>query len=247
MRKVLIYFSLLFLSMSCFSSKVLAEDEVYEFTAYYEDGAEHIVGNFDQQTVNDILDSVEPGDSATINITIENRSSSTVDWYMENSSENFEDGKNLGGVYTYRLNYNSSSANREIYNSDKVGGLIDEADTDATIGIEGATEELNDDIILERLAPNAKGVVTMYLALDGETLDNNYQSTEGQLSILFKLEVVPEAKPEEVHHSKIVYIPYTGDSINMNFYIFAELFALLLLAVVVFAYYMYCRRQGSAK
>ena len=246
MKKIFVYFSLILLSVSCFASKVYADSETYDFIAYYEDGATNIESNFDENAVLRILSSMEPGDVATINIAVQNRSSETVDWYMLNSSESFESGKNLGGIYSYSLNYNSSSANREIYNSDKVGGLVNEQDQ--TIGIESATEELKEqDIILERLGPNGSGVVTMRLELNGETLDNNYQDTVGSLTVKFELEIVPKGEPEEVHHERIVYIPNTGDSINLNFYIFAELFALLLLAVIVLAYYIYCRRQENAR
>ena len=233
MKKIILCLSLMVLVLSSFTLNVYADDETQEYTVYYKDGAISS-DDFSESTIGTILDSLEPGDSVTINITLKNASSRSVDWYMKNTSSNF-DANN--GIFTYRLSYGST----DLYNSTTVGGEEGQ-------GIEGATDDFADEWFeLGIQKPGESSVVTMYLALDGETLDYEYEIDSGSLTAEFELEEIPEAHNVVEHHTRIVYIPYTGDTINLNFYIIMEFAALILLAIVVFAYYIYNRRQERSK
>ncbi len=238
MKKVLIYLSLIVLSVSCLTNRVVADSGTHEYTVYY-DGNE-IQYDDASASIDDILSSLEPGDDVSINVTLRNDSDKSIEWYMKNNSENFSGGNGeLEGLFTYRLTY-SGSSNMTLYNSDSVGGKNGD-------GIQEATEDLKEYFELEVQKPGGSGVVTMYLALEGDTLDNSYEITKAKLTAMFEVEELPDPENKEEHTSRVVYIPYTGDTINLNFYIVMEMIALLLLAIVVFAYYVYSRRQEKSR
>ena len=46
-------------------------------------------------------------------------------------------------------------------------------------------------MFLERMDSGKSGVVTLYVALDGESQDNSYQNAEADLQLRFAVEVVP--------------------------------------------------------
>lgn len=234
--------------LGAFTRKADAEyysGDDYTFEVYY-DGKELSMSDSDLKKLKDLDDALadfQPGDSILLTFDIVNRSTNkTVDWYMRNDSESFEDGdKTLGAIYTYILSYGS----KEFYNSDIVGG--EDEGTDGPSGIETATIDLENYFILDRLAPGDNGTVTIYLKVDGETQIDVYQEKLSSLIAQFAIEVVPDPEHKEEHKEKIIYIPYTGDDTDFSYYMIAELIALLLMAAVVYAYYRYRQKQEGAR
>ena len=101
------------------------------------------------------------------------------------------------GGYTYILTYTPSSGSAlELYNSNRVGGGGEDAGgTDYSNpteqGLKEIKDALKDYMFLERMDSGKSGVVTLYVALDGESQDNSYQNAEADLQLRFAVEVVP--------------------------------------------------------
>ena len=151
--------------------------------------------NFSSGDIADALSNVQPGDETTVTVTIRNTSGVTVDWYMLNNIiqtlEESNGAKN--GGYTYILTYSPSSGSAlELYNSNKVGGGCQAGYTNPTDdGLKEIEDALKDYMFLERMDSGNSGVVTLYVALDGESQDNSYQNAEADLQLRFAVEVVP--------------------------------------------------------
>ena len=151
--------------------------------------------NFSSGDIADALSNVQPGDETTVTVTIRNTSGVTVDWYMLNNIiqtlEESNGAKN--GGYTYILTYSPSSGSAlELYNSNKVGGGGQAGYTNPTDdGLKETEDALKDYMFLERMDSGNSGVVTLYVALDGESQDNSYQNAEADLQLRFAVEVVP--------------------------------------------------------
>ena len=151
--------------------------------------------NFSSGAIADVLRNVQPGDETTVTVTVKNTSGVTVDWYMLNNIiqtlEESNGAKN--GGYTYILSYQTSTGStRELYNSNKVGGGGQEGYTNPTEdGLKEIDDALKNYMFLERMDSGKSGVVTLYVALDGESQDNSYQNAEADLQLRFAVEVVP--------------------------------------------------------
>ena len=79
-----------------------------------------------------------------------------------------------------------------MYNSNKVGGGGQAGYTNPTDdGLKEIEDALKDYMFLERMDSGNSGVVTLYVALDGESQDNSYQNAEADLQLRFAVEVVP--------------------------------------------------------
>lgn len=132
------------------------------------------------------LTSMVPGEEVKLDIDVENKSSKMVDWYVEsNVLKTFEEGtKASGGSYEYEMLYTDSKGNKVvIYSSEDVGGEGSEGLKEATNG----TEEY---FYLTRMQAGEKGVFTTRVALDGETVTNDYQLTLADININFAVDVV---------------------------------------------------------
>ena len=151
--------------------------------------------NFSSGDIADALSNVQPGDETTVTVTVRNTSGVTVDWYMLNNIiqtlEESNGAKN--GGYTYILTYAPSSGSAlELYNSNRVGGGGQAGYTNPTDdGLKEIEDALKDYMFLERMDSGKSGVVTLYVALDGESQDNSYQNAEADLQLRFAVEVVP--------------------------------------------------------
>ena len=151
--------------------------------------------NFSSGDIADALSNVQPGDETTVTVTVRNTSGVTVDWYMLNNIiqtlEESNGAKN--GGYTYILTYAPSSGSAlELYNSNRVGGGGQAGYTNPTDdGLKEIKDALKDYMFLERMDSGKSGVVTLYVALDGESQDNSYQNAEADLQLRFAVEVVP--------------------------------------------------------
>lgn len=249
MKKVLICFFLSVMVLSSVSKNIFAEEYSHTFNVdYKEDGT--LETDFDDQLIADILSDIQPGDTITIHFNVNNKNSSqAIDWWMDNKTlktlEEVRANANSAG-YTYNLTYSGSDGVTYDFFSSDIGGQIN---PDA--GFEEATEGLEEYFKMQETSMNPldSGLLTLSVTLDGESSNYNYQQNEGQLRLDFAVEipVEPEPRKEEKHIPRVIYIPNTGDTINMNFYIILEFASLLLLAIITLAYYLYSRRQGGAR
>ena len=154
--------------------------------------------SFKTADMNDALTGLQPGDAVTFTIHLKNNNASTTRWYMTNQVlESLEDNSansgTHGGAYTYRLVYNAVDGTQEVlFDSDTVGG-----DTNFTNreGLREATASLEDFFYLDDIANGESGIVTLEVALDGETQGNDYQDTLAELQMNFAVELV-EDEPE---------------------------------------------------
>lgn len=145
--------------------------------------------NFTTANIGDEINAMEPGDSVEFTITLGNDFDGQADWYMKNEVlEALEDaGDAEGGAYDYLLTYTDTKGDvSTLYSSEKFGG-------DGRIngvGLHGATTTLENYFYLDRMGKNDTGVVKLKVALDGETLVNDYQNTAAKLQMDFATQLV---------------------------------------------------------
>lgn len=185
--------------------------------------------NFGKDQMNDELSNIQPGDSMTLKVKIENKNSQYTDWYMTNEIiKTLEDGsKATNGTYEYRLAYVDSQNNETlIYDSSTVGG-------DSSQGLK-EIKGLDDYFYLGRLAKNDVGYVTLTLSVDGETQGNSYQATMAQLEMNFAVENVsnPAVTVNKIEHKNVYSTVKTGDSTNILWYCALGLVSGLLLIIL---------------
>lgn len=151
---------------------------------------------FTTADLNDVISGMQPGDNVIITLDLKNEHQTTTDWYMRNEvlysledrSANQETG---GGAYTYRLTYTDKDGEKvTLFDSDTVGG---ESTSDVISrmgeGLRGATNALKDYFYLDTLAHGDGGMITLEVALDGETQGNDYQNTLADLQMNFAVEL----------------------------------------------------------
>ena len=172
-----------------------------------------MIDNFKNKTggLNDPIRGMQPGDEVSFVIDLSNEHKDNTDWYMTNEVlSSLEDGKNAsGGAYTYILTFKGPSGEKELYNSNIVGG--DYKNADGREGLHEATEGLEDYIFLDTLKKGEKATVTLYVMLDGETQGNAYQDTLADLQMNFAVELRPETPPSASRPPVVK----TGDDTNM--------------------------------
>ena len=166
--------------------------------------------NFSSSDIADAVAGLQPGDDITFTVTVVNKNSAKVHWYMLNQVlRSLEDVSKTaaGGGYTYILRYRTAAgADRELFNSDTVGGENPLADVVGE-GLHEATGALEDYFYLDTMTTGQQGVVTLKVALDGESQGNDYQDTLADLRMKFAVELDSSAgKPPVVK---------TGDETNL--------------------------------
>lgn len=132
---------------------------------------------------------MQPGDDMEIRLNLKNDNTSAANWYMTNevlqSLEETAGSSASGGAYEYELTYTTPEGTQEIlFTSDTVGG----ENTGDRVGLHGATSGLEDYFYLDTLAPGQKGLITLRIALDGETQGNAYQNTLASLQMNFAVD-----------------------------------------------------------
>lgn len=102
--------------------------------------------------------------------------------------ESLEDaGDAAGGAYDYLLTYTDiKGQTTTLYSSEKFGG----DGKIGGVGLHGATNSLQNYFYLDRMGNGESGVVKLKVALDGETLVNDYQNTLARLQMDFATELV---------------------------------------------------------
>ncbi|WP_290155472.1 hypothetical protein [uncultured Dubosiella sp.] len=156
---------------------------------------EKMASNFSTASIDDVLYEMQPGDNAVIHVAIRNENKETTDWYMSNDVlRSLEDTVDVasGGAYTYRLTYTGANGREQVlFDSQSVGG---EGENKAGVGLNAATDALDEYFFLDTLKQNQRGTVDLEVALDGETQGNNYQSTLADLEMRFAVEL-NDARP----------------------------------------------------
>ena len=237
----------LVMSISVMADLVPALDDYYcTFTT-----GKKLTSNFKTSDMYNQFAGMQPGDYTDIAIDIKNENENVVDWYMTNevlkTLEDTRDAAALsGGAYTYILSYKNNATGEEktLFSSDIVGG---ENVSAAGEGLHEATDAMEEWFYLDTLDTDEGGVLTLRVALDGETQGNDYQETLAELQLQFAVELrqpgyednpppdEPDkpgkpSKPKKPRKPKVK----TGDYTNYTPYLIAAAvsgLALLLLAI----------------
>lgn len=147
--------------------------------------------NFSTGDFVDVLDYMQPGDSASFQVKVYNSHQTTTDWYMSNKIlKSLEDGSKTAkaGGYHYALLYTDVQGKQTVlFNSDMIGGENYREDRE---GLHEATNALEDYFYLDTLAYGEGGLVELDVLLDGETQGNDYQDTLAQLQLNFAVELL---------------------------------------------------------
>lgn len=132
-----------------------------------------------KSSIDEALSGLQPGDSFTLSIKLNNQNAARTSWYMTSKAiKTLEEASNASnGAYSFKLLYN----NEPIYESDTVGG-------DGSSGFTEISNATGDWFWLGYIDSGQSGDVQIQMALDGETQDNGYMSTVGRLSVSFAVE-----------------------------------------------------------
>lgn len=138
------------------------------------------------------LRGMQPGDSAKFTVVMYEKSDKSADWYMKNKVlESMEKSLRSGGSYSYKLTYTDpTGAQKVIITNEVVSG---DTGTGATKGLFDATEATGEYFFLDTLGPQACALMTLEVAIDGETHGNTYFDSAAQIQLQFAAE--PTDKP----------------------------------------------------
>ena len=148
-----------------------------------------MTSTFETGQINDLLSEMQPGDTLTVDVAINNSAKEEADMWLKNDVVNsFEDNeKASGGAYTYKLTYkNTDGSDIILYASETVGG--EDPDEEAGAGLYQADSATEEFFYLERMPAGKSGTVTLEVSLDGETQGNIYQNTMAKLELTFAAE-----------------------------------------------------------
>ena len=179
--------------------------------------------NFTSGEVSDLMSNIQPGDSLTVTVGVNNTGSDAADFWLSNEVVNsFEDNeKASGGAYSYRLVYTDSKGKDTVlYTSESVGG----DDTTGGEGLYQATSATEAFFYLEEMAAGGKGKVTLKVQLEGETQGNTYQDATAAVELTFAAEPAAKAAKQPSDDS-----PKTGDPTNLLPFCIAAILAGLVL------------------
>ena len=176
-------------SMTAYAEDYVGSDDwTVSFTG------EKMESNFSAQEMDESILNIQPGDSIRVQVNISNDSKRTTDWYMTNAVlKSLEDADSVaeGGAYTYKLSYVAVDGTETVlFDSDAVGG--ENTDENVSEGLHQATESLEDYFYLDTLKTGEKGIVYLYVQLEGETQGNAYQDTLAELAMNFAVELVED-------------------------------------------------------
>ena len=189
--------------------------------------------NFKQKDINDSISNLQPGDSVTFTVSLSNTGKEKTDWYMTNKVlRSLEDTQKnaAGGGYTYLLTYTSAGKTKTLFSSDTIGAQLPDESLE---GLHQATNALEEFFFLDELSQKESGVITLKVALDGETQGNAYQDTLADLQMNFAVEM----------RGKKPVVP-TGDTRTLVPYVIAcGVSGLVLLALAILS----LRARGKDK
>ncbi len=189
--------------------------------------------NFKSSEMTEEIYQLLPGDIIHLQVEIQNSGSNAVNWYMTNEVlRSLEESQSAaeGGAYTYILTYvNSKNEETVLYSSESVGG---EGSSAAGVGLNQATNSMEEYFFLDRLESGSKGTVYLTVGLDGETQGNGYQDTLARLRMNFAAEEeasissrtrTPHTATPGGPETPDRNLPKTGDETNMLPYCIAAL------------------------
>ena len=242
MKKITVVFTALLIAMCCCMTGIKADeypgiDTDWKVTF----NGKTLTTNYKENVINEALKGMQPGDSATLEFTLENKHDTKAYWWMENKVlKSLEDGSvAAGGAYSYELLYQPAGGKAiTIYSSNSVGGSANTG-TERE-GLHEATEALKDDSLdeeyfyLGEIEPGKEANITIKFKLEGETQANSYQDTLGKLRIKFAVELIEPKK-----------IIITGDDSHLGFYIATA--SVSAVAVAASALYLIMSRKDGRK
>ena len=201
-----------------------------------------------QATFSDML----PGDDAKVTLTLTNANAKAVNWYMDNDIlSSLEDNSSAsGGAYTYSLSYKGPGENaRELFNSDTVGGEdsigLDEINNSFMSNYDTSNVNRSGErfFALGNIGSGKSGTLTLYIKLDGETQNNDYQNTLAQMAMKFAVEITDSGTSTTTNTNKVVK---TGDDSKNLFYMILAASAGVVLLFLALAG-MKMRKQEAAE
>lgn len=174
-------------------SRLTAEAEDYQGGDWkVEFTGKEMVSNFTSADLSEAVYALQPGDSVTISLDLENKSGGSSEWYMTNRVlASLEDSSSeaRGGAYVYRLTYTEGNGTlTTLFESESIGGEGKSAASG--LGLHEAAESLDEYFRLDTLSAGEKGKVTLMVALDGETQGNAYQNTLADLRMNFAVDTL---------------------------------------------------------
>lgn len=236
------YVSLVLAALLLAGSALTVHAEDYEGKAGWkaEFTGDEIDSNFTSKAFAEEIKDLQPGDSIVIKVAVKNGSKQGTDWYVSNEVlQSLEDSSPAnGGAYTYELTWKGAGDLTTLYSSKSVGG---ENVTAAGEGLHEATDNLEQFFYLDHLAKGEEGLITLKVALNGETQGNTYQNTLARLQLNFAV----EGRGEEGESRRtgredvITYSPdavKTGDPAKLMFWSVATLLSGLCLLICAVIY-----------
>lgn len=212
--------------------------------------------NFKSAEMTEEILNIQPGDSITLQVILENNAGRKTDWYMTNEVlQTLEDSNYSaeGGAYTYILTYYDPVGTQTVlYSSEVVGG--EDASAKEGEGLHQATVGLEDYFYLGRLLEDETAYIQLYVQLDGETQGNTYQDTLARLKMNFAVEkiydeTITEYITNEVVEEKVVIITNvvkTGDeSPIVLFSILTLVSGIILLVLAMISVWKRRREKGE--
>lgn len=241
MKKQILAIALGLVLLITAGTAALAADEGGQWEVSYA-GGKQLESDYTLSGLADKVFQMQPGDEIELTANLSNKDSLSSNWYMTNKVlETLEQAAHTpaGGAYTYRLTYQGpgDAEELELYNSQRVGGESTQtrALADNRIGLQQATQGLEEWLYLDTLGSGQSGVVRLHVALDGESQGNTYQDTLARLQLNFAVDPVTEYSRTETRtdtrtQQRELRIVRTGD-INqaLPFIILAGVSGLLLL------------------
>lgn len=241
---LLLLFSLLFsLGVTAYAEEYSSTDNWVTFRA-----SAKMESNFKNNTVQDALSRLQPGDSASFAITLKNEHKDSTRWYMTNTVlKSLEDASRASirdGSYSYYLSYERGDGTGlvELFNSDRVGGESSFIDSDGQLrqGLFEATDGLEDWFALDTLDSGQTGTIRLVVSLDGETQGNVYQDTLAQVKMNFAVELQASEKDPPA-------IVKTGDPWDLQPYYIVMAVTGLLFLLLAFEGVRQRRKEGQVK
>ena len=183
------------------------------------------------------LRSLQPGDDVTFTINLRNDYSKSTNWYMTNKIvSSLEEGTAKDGDYTYHLWYknNTSGKSTEIFDSNRIGGVIGDAEVTSS-GLMEINDAMKEDytarngekyFYLDNLSRGQGGQVFLTIELDGETQGNDYQDRLADLKMNFAVQVIEQSGNTTTTSRGTA--PKTGDEHNLLPYYIAMIISGLL-------------------
>ena len=164
-------------------------EETTTDAGYCEFTGNEMKSSFDSKQVAVSVSEMEPGDAVNFQVKIASTADFDTNWYMSNTVlSSLEESQAVAenGGYTYTLIYTSSNGDVTVlYDSDSVGG---EKESTAGVGLNEATDSLDEFFYLTSLKEGESGVVDLRVSLDGESQGNIYQDTLAALMMNFAVE-----------------------------------------------------------